>query len=36
VGEKGDLTDYFVRLKHTAADFETLLRQAEAALRGED
>lgn len=29
VGEKGDLTDYFVRLKHTAADFEALLRQAE-------
>jgi DNA primase len=29
VGEKGDLTDYFVRLKHSAADFEALLRQAE-------
>ena len=29
VGEKGDLTDYFVRLKHTAAYFEALLRQAE-------
>ncbi len=29
VGDKGDLTDYFVRLKHTAADFEALLRQAE-------
>ncbi len=29
VGDKGDLTDYFVRLKRTAADFEALLRQAE-------
>jgi len=29
VGEKGDLTDYFVRLGHTAADFEALLRKAE-------
>lgn len=29
VGEKGDLTDYFVRLKHTAADFEALLKKAE-------
>jgi DNA primase len=29
VGDKGDLTDYFVRLRHTAADFEALLRQAE-------
>lgn len=29
VGDKGDLTDYFVRLKHTAADFEALLRKAE-------
>jgi DNA primase len=29
VGEKGDFTDYFVRLQHSAADFEALLRQAE-------
>ncbi len=29
VGDKGDLTDYFVRLRHSAADFEALLRQAE-------
>lgn len=28
VGEKGDLTDYFVRLGHTAADFEALLKTA--------
>jgi len=29
VGERGDLTDYFVRLGHTAADFEALLKVAE-------
>jgi DNA primase len=29
VGEKGDLTDYFVRLGHSAADFEALLKSAE-------
>jgi DNA primase len=29
VGEKGDLTDYFVRLGHSAADFEALLKKAE-------
>lgn len=29
VGEKGDLTDYFVRLGHTATDFEALLKTAE-------
>jgi DNA primase len=29
VGDKGDLTDYFVRLGHSAADFEALLRKAE-------
>lgn len=34
VGEKGDLTDYFVRLGHTAEDFEALLRQAEPLSEG--
>ncbi len=29
VGQKGDITDYFVRLKHTANDFAVLMDEAE-------